>query len=655
MMNHKRIATIWALGVLVSTGFGCTDEPGETHNTDIVDRPGDETPAPENAKLLHLSPECQPEQATCTLDVIFGTHTDVRAQLIDANGQPVADALIVFESNFAGTELNLTADSGYTNADGIAQVTLRGGEAAGTGQLTAKTDNPNIPPINWLIGVSSKDRANYIVDFTHTGTAQIGPIDVRLFPANVTCDSLLANPNQTAVLETQGRVDGSGALPTVMFPDRPNGESYTVAAWARSLDHNGDVEVAYGCTDNNAPVQDGNSVNVVVDLRDHLPNIVGTYDVVHDFDLVGALPPTVETVVSLIGRLANDPGSFVVGCGSNPPDPQACPANTPGLIDLLLDFLPADSSIVQAIQGFIDSGLGNSILRDAINALAENWLENSAPAWLGNTIEITGDIYDTLRHFRVEGTMRFNEAPVVSVDSNGDLIGVLPTESGQQIWNDFVFNWSRGCADAPDPAACATRRVGSTQLLVDPVTGVFGGTLIGSDQLQINQHTLTLNYGALLVGVLEKIVLPAIFGDDCGTNANLPCDSLELALGRLINCESLAESASGSTSGAVYGAVNNLCQSLLNQASDRLRDYASTNLIAEGGNHFLIATPADAHCALIQPETYQSDWSGKPLPLVQYLGQDSPAELNCKWDVKIRFNDNLTADVDGKFWGERTN
>jgi len=654
MMNSKRIATIWALGLLVATGFGCTDEPGETHNTDIVDRPGDTTPAPENAKLLHLSPECQPEQSTCTVGVIFGTNTDLRAQLIDASGQPVADALITFESNFDGTELSLSATSGYTDAEGIARVTLRGGESAGTGQLTAKTDNAEIAPINWMIGVSSKDRANYIVDFTHAGTAQIGPIDVRLFPASVTCASLLTNANQTAVLETQGRVDGSGALPTVMFPDRPNGEAYTVGAWARSLNHNGDVEVAYGCADNNDPVHDGISVNVVVDLVDHLPNIVGTYDVVHDFDLVGALPPAVETVVSLIGRLANDPGSFVVGCGTNPPDPQACPANTPGLIDLLLDFLPANSSIVQAIQGFIDSGLGNSILRDAINAVAENWLENSAPAWLGNTVEITGDIYDTLRHFRVEGTMRFSEAPVVSVDANGNLIGALPSESGKQVWNDFVFNWSRGCSEAPDPAACSTRRVGSTQLLVDPVTGVFGGALIGSDKLKIDQHTLTLNYGALLVGILEKIVLPAIFGDDCGTNSNLPCDSLELALGKLINCESLAESASGSTSGAVYGAVNNLCQGLLTQASDKLRDYASTSLVAEGGNHFLIATPADAHCALIQPETYQGDWSGKPLPLVQYLGQDSPAELNCKWDVKIRFNDNLTADVEGKFWGERT-
>src|SRR5690606_10195945 len=107
-----------------------------------------------------------------------------------------------------------------------------------------------------------------------------------------------------------------------------------------------------------------------------------------------------------------------------------------------------------------------------------------------------------------------------------------------------------------DPAACATRRIGATQLLVEPVTGVFGGALIGSDKLKIDQHTLTLNYGALLVGILEKVVLPAIFGDDCGVNSNLPCDSLELALGRLISCESLAESASGDTSGAVYGAVN---------------------------------------------------------------------------------------------------
>ncbi|AWV89322.1 Ig-like domain-containing protein [Bradymonas sediminis] len=655
MMSAKRIAALLAMGLFIANGFGCTDEPGETHQSGEVDpRPDDPTEAPENAKLMHVAPECSPAQDTCTVSVIMGTETELKAQLLDADGQPVKDALVTFESNFGTTELSISTSSAYTDSQGIARVTLRGGESAGTGQLSAKTDNAEIAPINWMIGVSSKDRANYVVDFTHTGTAQIKPIDVRLFPSTVTCESLLSNPNQTAVLESQGRVDSTGAMPTVMFPDRPNGQAYTVGAWARSLNYNGDVEVAYGCTDNNPAVENGVSVNVVVDLVDHLPNIVGTYNVVHDFDLVGALPPTVETVVSMIGRLANDPGSFIVGCGANPVDPQACPPDSPGLINLLVDFLP-DGDFKDAIVGFMDSSIGNGVLRDAINSIAENWLENSAPSWVGNTVTITSDIYETLRHFTVEGTMRFNSAPVVSVDANGNLIGVLPSESGAQTWNDFVFNWSRGCDTAPDPAACATRRVGSTQLLIDPVTGVFDGTLLGSDKLQINQHTLTLNYGALLVGVLEKIVLPSIFGDDCGPNNNLACDSLELALGQLIKCEDLAESATGDTSGALYNVVENLCTNLLGEASDKLRDYASTNLVATGTDHFLIATPSEQHCTLIQPETYQGNWEGQPLPLVQYLGQDTPADLNCKWDVQIRFSDSTSAEVEGTFWGERNN
>jgi hypothetical protein len=447
-------------------------------------------------------------------------------------------------------------------------------------------------------------------------------------------------------------VDAAGVFPTVIFPDRPNGDAYTVAAWAYSLNHNGDVEVAYGCTDGNPAIEAGNSVDVVVDLVDHIPNIVGTYDVVHEFDLVDALPPNIQTVVGLIGRLANDPGSFVVGCPDNPTDPEACPAGSPGIINLLVDFLP-DGSFKDAITGFLDSGIGNAVARDAINEIAGNWID-SAPPWVGNTVNITGDIYDTLRQFRVEGTMEFTAAPVVSLDSAGELIGVLPTDSGKQTWNDFVFTWSNGCDDAPDPTLCATRRMGSSQLGISAVTGTFDGTLLGSNKLQINQHTLSLNYGALMVAILEKIVLPSIFGDECGANDNLPCDSLEGALGELISCPALAENISGDTSGSVYNIVENLCTSLLSQASDKLRDYASTQLVADGSDVFLIGTPADGHCTLIQPEVYQGDWPGKPLPYIQYLGMEEPAELQCKWEVKIKFSDSTTANVEGAFWGART-
>lgn len=651
MRDARRIAAIWALGLLVATGMGCTDEPGQTHDSETVDRPDDPNDAPENGKLLHLSPECDPVQITCAAGVIMGTETEMRAQLVDENGDPVENALITFEKNFDGTELSISSNSAYTDAEGIARVTLRAGDSAGTGELSATSDNDQIAAIKWMIGVSSKDRAAYEVSFTHSGSAQIQPIDVRLFPDTTTCESLLSDPNQTAVLENQGRVDATGQLPTVLFIDRPNGDSYTVGAWARSLNYNGEVEVAYGCTDNNPPVQGGVSVEVVVDLVDHLPNIVGTYDVVHDFDLVDAFPPTVETVVSLIGRLANDPGSFIVGCPSNPTDPEACPADSPGLINLLVDFLP-DGGFKDAIEGFLDSSIGNGVLRDAINSIANNWLDNSAPDWVGNTVNITGDIYETLRHFRVEGTMRFTEAPQVSVGANGELIGVLPAASGEQNWNDFVFTWSQGC-DSGD-VACTTRRLGSTQLDIEPVTGVFDGTLLGVDKLQVNQHTLTLNYGALLVGVLEKVVLPSIFGNECGTNDNLPCDSLELALGELIQCDALADNIADEGD-ALYNVAENLCTSLLSQAGDKLRDYASSELVASGNDIFLIATPSDEHCTLVQPEAYQGDWEGKPLPLVQYLGQDEPAELQCKWDVKIKFSDSYTANVNGTFWGERAN
>lgn len=650
MFNSRRFATYWALGLLLVVGSACSDDPG-TNSGDSKDRVTDPVDVPTNSELLHVEPDCSPGQRDCVYNMTVAAQRTVKAQLIDSDGHPVEDALVSFEANFGNSGMSISTMNAVTDSEGIAKATLTAGESPGTGELTAKTESPDVPPIKWMIGTSTKDAAAYNVSFEHSGTAQVGPITARLYPDSVTCESLESNPAQTAVLERTGSVDAAGDFPTIIFSDRPNGDSYTVAAWAYSLTHNGDVEVAYGCTAPNPTIEAGESVDVLVELVDHMPNIVGQFNVIHEFDLVGALPDNVQTVVNLIGRLANDPGSFVVGCPSGSTDP-GCPAGSQGLLNLLADFLP-DGNFKDAINGFLDSNIGNSVLRDAINAVAQSWLDR-APAWVGNTVNVTGDIVDTLTHFKVEGTMTFDEAPEVSFDADtGELIGVLPAKSGSQMWSDFVFRWRVGCSDAPDPEACASRRMGSTQLGIEAVSGEFDGALLGSSDLQINQHTLSLNYGAMLVAIIEKIVLPEIFGSECGPNENQACDSLDLALGRLISCSGLANRVTGNDSGATYDVVHNLCTNLLREGSQRLREYASTQLVASGEDVFLIGTPAGEHCTLVQPEVYQGDWPGKPYPYIQYLGRDEPAELQCKWDATIRFSADLTSTVQGKFWGER--
>jgi hypothetical protein len=659
MLNARRIATALSLGLLAIAAVGCTDDPAMSNNTANNNRVEEPVEAPDNGELLHVDP-CVPGQANCLVELTTNNARDLEVKLVDENGQPVEDALISFEPDLGTSGITLGSANVYTNADGIAKTNVESGtDPGGAGTVTASTSNELVGTLKWTIGVSSKDSASYRVNFEHNGASQIKPIDVRLFADTVSCDDLVANPNQTAEYERQGLVDSAGVFPTVIFPNIANGDSYTVAAWGMFLD-NSDVEVAYGCTDGNDPVQNGNPVDVTVTLVDHIPTITGEYAVTHEFDLTNALPDNVRTVVELIGRLATDPGSFVAGCPDSSTDPE-CPAGTDGLVDLLLDFLPSDSSLRDTIESALDSSIGRALVRDAVNSVADNWIDNSAPGWVRDTVNITGDIYKTLRKFRVEGVIRISEAPQVAIDQDsGDVVGVFAEGAGSQTWNDFIFFWSRGCENATDPDACSQRRFGARQLdMTDddaPIQGTFSGTVFGSNELQINQHSLSLNYGALMVAIVEKVVLPEVFGTDCGPNDNLACDSLELALQEMISCQQVASWAD-SGQGTVYDVVENLCGSLLTQASDQLRDYASEQLVADGSEVFLIGTPNNpdtgevANCTIHQPEVYQGDWEGKPLPYIQSLGTP---DMKCDWDVRIKFSDDYTAEVPGTFSGDRT-
>jgi hypothetical protein len=675
MFNARPYIAALSVSLLAFAAVGCTDDPGATNNIADNNRVEDPVEAPDNGQLLHVAP-CVPAQ-DCLVDLSTTNAQDLQVQLVDADGAPVVDALISFEGQLEGTGLTLGSTNVYTNADGIATTSIQSGTDAGqTGTVTASTSNELVGTVKWLIAVNSKDSSSYRVNFEHSGASQIKPIDVRLFADSVTCDDLAANPSQTAEFERQGIVDSAGVFPTVVFPNIANGNSYTVAAWGKFLDNN-DVEVAYGCTDGNDPVLNGTPVDVTVTLVDHIPTITGEYAITHDFDLTGALPDNVRTVVDLIGRLTTDPGSFVVGCPDNDseqtctsdnscgnPDKicaengrctdRDCPAGTVGIAQLILDLLPA-GNVKDSINDFLTSSFGSSVARDLITNVFDNWLNDSAPSWFSSTVNITADIYETLRRFRVTGVIRILEAPQVAIDeTTGDVVGVLPPDAGYQLWDSFIFYWSQGCEDAPNPDFCAQRQpLSAADLGIEAVAGNFTGTVFGSNKLQINQHTLSLNYGALLVAVIERFVLPAIFGNNCGDSGNLACDSLELALQEMISCTDVAEFA-GDQGSTLYNIAKTGCESLLTQASDSLRDYAAQNLVANGDDVFLIATPSDAHCTISQPEVYQADWHTDPLPYIQHLGQKNPAEMKCKWDVQIKFSEGYTAEVDGSFWGDRT-
>lgn len=666
----KRSAQIGAvmLGALLCLG-GCTDDtpaPGNTgsttNNTNTNNRNDPKVDPPAGAVLQHVAEAgCDPAQRLCADSTTVGSARLLKVKLLNSDGTVVPETVVKFEIAESDADgVSLTAANTASNAEGIAETTMRAGAGVGTARIVVSTNDANVQPIEFVISVNTKGASSYTVDFAKIGETDPRKIDVFFFDDTTTCAQIysdwakerdsdpLTNPSLTAQWTKQGQAQANGTLPIIQLADVQNGTAYTVAAraWSRS---NEEVEVSAGCKDGNDPVTNGNPVYVTVPLVKHMPRLVGDYRVVHTFDLRDGLPTSVRTVVDLLGTAITDPGAFVVGCEASDPN---CAIPTDGLVNVLINVLP-DSGVLgdlkDAIEAFLNNSFSKTVVRDVINDAFENLLNSdNLPSWLGTGVNITQDIYNTLKQFEVVGTIRIKEEPTYvmganglpEVDPDGHLTAIWDfgspldeTRANEQIWEDIVFYWTKDC-DGSVPN-CGRRELDPNNFAAgdDFVKGSFDGYVVDGTTLHINSHSLTLNYGALIMTVVEKVVLPAIFGNDDQGN---PIDSVERMLQNLISCDNVADQVADAVSDSVRGVVKNLCDQLIVQASDGLKSYV-TGLVVDGDGRFLIGTKPQG-CTIHGPETYIGEWDGKPLPYVESMGKESPLTAQCEWKVEMLFS-----------------
>lgn len=685
MMQHWKIMRVMMLALVLGLGSVACGSGGVTgHNNDDREEPTVEVPA--GSRLLHVNTggpsACDPNQPICAKNASFNTRTELKVQLVNSTGAPVSNTVINFDPRVeTATGTTLSALSSVTDESGFAAVDLMAGTTAGTASIivSAGGNEADVEEIRFVVAINDKGASSYIITFEHAGTAELKNIQVRAFKSTDNCAAIAedhvrettpgVNPILPAEMQVSGIALADGTLPQVVIPNVPNGTSYNFEARAYNR-NNEHVESAWGCKDSNPPIENGQSQSVVVRLVDNLPRLAGSYDITHVFSIqdaicakdaagnyAGALPSGVCTAIDLIGRLATDPGSFLVG-----------DQNNDGLLQLIVDFLP-DGSFKDSINSFLGNNFIQDLAGNIINDFALDWINQNAPAWVRNAINITGDIYASLQQFRVNGTIRILQEPVPQYDqASNTVIGILEADAqgnkpGRQVWNEIVVYWTGDCP--PNDDACRMRTFSANDVGTDNVVeGTFDGTLLpvagtgpndrGGYGLQINEHTLTLNYGVFLLGIVEKIVLPSVFGDQSVT-------SLEAALDKLITgvfggangCDGFGDWVTDKVGGG--GAIaESLCNNLLSQASDRVRDFMTTNLTVAGDDNFLIGSPTGEPCRLHEPAAYPAEWEVKPLPYIAAFGENRPGS-ECNWSLKIKYGSDVNSMIDtrGTFYGPR--
>lgn len=679
-MLQWKIMRVMALTLVLGLGTACgSGGVTGTENNDNRDQPTVEVPA--GSRLLHVADatpnSCDPNQPICAKNATFSTRTELKVQLVNGTGAPIANTTVNFDANAeTATGTTVSARSSVTDDSGFAAVDLMAGTTAGTASIvvSAGGEQTDVEPIRFVVAVNDKGASSFIINFNHAGTAELKNIQVRAFQASDNCNAIAEDhvrettPGVNPILPAETQVSGialaDGTLPQIVIPNVPNGTTYNFEA--RGFNRNNEhVESAWGCKDNNPPIANGQSQTVLIDLVDNLPRLAGSYAVTHVFSIQdaicakdaagnysGALPSGVCTAIDLIGRLATDPGSFLVGDDNND-----------GLLHLLLDFLP-DGSFKNSIASFLNNNFVKDLAGNMINDFALDWINNNAPAWVTNAINITGDLYETMQEFRVNGTIRILQEPTPQYDqSTNTVIGILAPDTGRQLWNEVVVYWTGQCA--PNDDACRARTFSANDVGTNNVVeGTFDGTLIpvagtgpadrGGYALQINEHTLTLNYGVFILGILEKIVLPSVFNDQSVTSVNAALDKLITGIfGGANGCDGFGDWVDDRVGGG-GGVAESLCNNLLQQASDRLRDFMTNSLTVSGEDNFLIGTPDGEPCRLHEPASYPAEWEVKPLPYIANFGENRPSN-ECNWNLKIKYGSDAASMINtrGTFYGPR--
>ncbi len=577
MILERSFISPWAKVVLCALGFvlvssGCSScIEGElstrpaTEDGERVVTPGGTAAEANDYFLVASGP------TTYTVDV--GKEVKFGVFLYSkSTGEPVQQERLQFELVDGALHGVLAARNKSTGSDGLAEMTMRALDAAGT--ATIKVSHPLANEIEFKINVMSAATADIQVNMINTNPTimRLKDIDVRLYPGvGYSCNEFFPLRQQTEPLE---HFQVSTVNQEVFFNGLNPNKKYIVTAIARGQEH-GQL-AASGCVED---VRLSPDEITTVDLGLVLipMNPVGRYEAISYWDFSQAVEdsgPVGATIVRILNVFQN-PGDAIYN----------------EVIELV------KFAVGGIISGAIDTFLSTTGLDDQFKNLIDTTIENNDA--LRRVRDAGRDVRNVIAHLEVTSQLTIGK-----VSSSYEF-------SGTDNWLGVTVYWRWNCPDNA-PADC-----GAIPLLVDGAGDVadlgilsshWDGRVVAYDQLQIDQHPLTLRYGRLIIYILNEVIIPEL------TDGN--ASSLSEAFGYWVGCDSIAEGLTGSDREAcALGAciyaddVENFCNSAVSTVFGFADAYVRTLEfdigLSVGGEAKMIEENSDGFVDRIVDGTYE--------------------------------------------------
>ncbi len=420
---------------------------------------------------------------SCAVTMDAGDSVDLSVRLVDGNGAGVADTAIQWSTEAAG--LKLGAATSYTGADGVATATITGLSAESNAIVRAQVlGDSSIADLPFSVTVEAAGPPALEVTVAYAGTQGVTAFELRVFDVTgkaLGCAEI--HPDAGNSHQPSSAVPGVAAgkaTPVQNLPGlNPGGKgSYLLQALGPA-----GVPKAEGCR--KVEVTHGQTETVTVDVSDLPLRFLGVTDITTNMDLYTGLPGQAGSAVGLIIGLFDSPGGTVIDA--------AC-ANPSGALGTLCPILKGSDSIKQAADeafyGLIKQFVDEDILfaGDAIASLFETLR-------LKSTLEVTSE----------------------AVAQEGGLV-LFPENALVETWLYMQYAWKFGKSCDPLDDDCGWEVVKLADVFgASPVAAPSGGVEGGSG-LTIDVHEVPgFNYGALFSFMLEKKLLPSLFGDGIET------------------------------------------------------------------------------------------------------------------------------------------
>ena len=483
----------------LALAIGCSDEkpPGATDD-------GLPPEIPRTFRVLIAQPE--------DVDVNVQQTVMLQAFLYKPDGSPAVGEPVQFEllhNDPAGNpgEAVLMAAEVTVDDVGLAQVEFLAG-SVGDVDLTVQITASGAPQEKHIVvHVLNYPVGTIEVSVDYDGPVTVGPIDVYLMSGENRCPyNAIRVPMGEIATATVPRVGE-----TIIFGPFVEGSTYTL--YARGIVHADGMETlgAQGCFDG-IVVPGGEAAKIPLQMMLIPMNPVGSYDVQNHYDFTDAIPGTVGDVIRNIDALFNDTGNW--------------------LIDRIQDGIQLFAS---SVLGFVGDLLGRAVnwvvdrfFQDVLANAIDNWIDSSAPDWLKDFFVIGRDLLQVVNNLEVLSLMTFDK-----VASDFRL-------AGETTWAGVALYWRIDCEEG-DPPTCGRHEFRIEQLLdteypLEIVWARFGARVVPYNGLKLDQHDINLQYGRLILFVLNEMLLPRIANG---------ARSITDALLNAFDCEDLARSMTG--------------------------------------------------------------------------------------------------------------